>query len=192
MFEMTDILTLRSGVDTYGWFVSQFLPAVVGSRCWNANYRKNTISSFVTVSDEAFALVNMENNYARWQDMFIKQNTKTSEVGALCTNSGESKKNGQSKKFQGWAAAGIEQYNAYYLAVKQDRENNREFDVNLLRQFQDGDNNTSQTEVVFSNHGLPGIRPAHDLPWSGVEASVSTTVTTDKDDDGNDGDGDSL
>ena len=90
MFEMTDILTLRSGVDTYGWFVSQFLPAVVGSRCWNANYRKNTISSFVTVSDEAFALVNMENNYARWQDMFIKQNTKTSEVGALWTNSGES------------------------------------------------------------------------------------------------------
>ena len=95
-----DINGLRENdADNYEWFTSNFLPAVVGSRCWNAHYRKDTLSTFVSISDEAFALVCYENNYARWDDMFEKKNTKSSEIGVMWTNSGESIKNGQSKFF---------------------------------------------------------------------------------------------
>ena len=183
MPEITDIAALRSAEGTYGWFATQFLPAVVGSRCWNANYRKKTLSLFVSISDEAFALVSFENNYERWSDMFQQKNTKSSRVAALWTNSGASLKDGQSKRFRGWAIAGIEKYNSYYDAIKKDRDQNPDFEVNLLRQFQESGNAENDTRVIYSNEGLRGPGPAHDLPWASDEAELGVTTDSDSEDD---------
>ena len=112
--------------------------------------------------------------------MFENKNTKSSNITAMWTNSGESIKNGQSKRFRGWALAGIEQYNAYYAAIKKDREENRDFDIALLRKFQEEHHGPDDVPVVYAPDGLPGVGPAHDLPWAANKAATATTSSAEK------------
>ena len=56
---------------------------------------------FVTVSDEAFALTQLENSYDRWMDMYKNDTKATSSVHAKFTNSGKSAKgDGRTKVFR--------------------------------------------------------------------------------------------
>jgi hypothetical protein len=90
--------------------------------------RSRNISQIATVSDEAFALVLLENNFNVWSDMYTKGVTKGSAINPEYTNGGNSLSNGRSRKYKGWSDAGIDKYNDLFDKVKQDRLTHRLFD----------------------------------------------------------------
>ena len=81
------------------------------------------ISDYISVSDEAFAILIFENNYETWCDMVKRNNTKLSPVIQKYTNGGSSSgKNGSSRRYQGWNSEGIKRFNDLFDLVKADRE----------------------------------------------------------------------
>ena len=52
--------------------------------------RNHLLSRFVTVSDEAYALLVCENNLEKWFDMYKRQDRKKSDVVPKYTNGGKS------------------------------------------------------------------------------------------------------
>ena len=94
------------------------------------------MSTYVTKSDEAFALVVFENNFQRWLDMYNKGNSKTSDVQPKWTNGGKSAKNGRSKMCGGWDEEGINRYNELYQKIDKDRRENPEFEDEFLQKMQ--------------------------------------------------------
>ena len=65
-----DTLLEHSSLRVITAFVKSVLKPVVGAKIWNVNFGANKlISDFVTTSDEAFALLLLENNAAKWLEL---------------------------------------------------------------------------------------------------------------------------
>lgn len=72
MDEVMKLQKDKSG--NYACFVKFILSAVVGKRNFKLRKHKCLLSSYATISDEVYALLNLENNLERWMDMHEKQN----------------------------------------------------------------------------------------------------------------------
>ena len=105
-------------------FVNYLLSAVVGKCVYKSQKHKALVSTYTTISDEAFALIVVENNWERWMDMHEHNNYKSSNVMPKFTNAGKTRysSNGSSnQKYKGWSAAGLKRFNEIFLMVKNDR-----------------------------------------------------------------------
>ena len=71
-------------------FVNYFISAVIGKTKYKRNSCTNLLSKYASVSDEAFAILSLENIFDTWIDMAIRSNTKTSNVPCKYTNGGKS------------------------------------------------------------------------------------------------------
>ena len=106
----------------YADFCNHFVRAVVGHRKFDQEKAKVPLSSFVTVSDEAFALLICENNKEKWLDMYEKGDRKKSDVAPKYTNGGNcSNTNAYAERCKGWSTKGTERYGALYHHVQQIR-----------------------------------------------------------------------
>ena len=113
-------------ITEYYDFVQHFLSVVVGKRTYAKKCHVERISTFVTPSDEALAILLYENSYDRWIDMAKKRNTKKSTILPKYTNGGESTGvTGSSKKYGGWSLDGIERFNELYDLVKANCESDK-------------------------------------------------------------------
>ena len=126
--------TRRQNHEMYQDFATFFIAPVVGKRKFvNSNF-KFLFSKYVTVSDEAFALLLFENNYDRWLDMANNNNWSSSGVLPLYTTGGngnQTPKQGDSKPaktnnsspcmYQGWSIHGIRRFNELFDLVKKER-----------------------------------------------------------------------
>jgi hypothetical protein len=171
MGNMPIVSAVRSGrqeCPVYLFFCQHFMKCVTSSTRWQSNYTTAPMCTFTTCSDEAFAVAVYENNYDRWMDMYKKGNTKTSDVPAKWTNSGQSIKNGQSKKYCGWSQAGIDQYNLNYSYFKTDRQLFRRFDRDNMELWAEAAAGGAAKKAADdeAGGGLEGDEPMHDLPWS--------------------------
>ena len=177
------VKSLRDDVVAYGWFCTIFLPCVIGTKEWQSHYRRHELGEFVSTSDEAFALVNYENNVERWLDMYKRRDLKASDVRAQWTNSGDSVKDGKSKRFRGWAEAGVAQYNAHYKAVRADRAEYPDFETTLLEGFCEENGKVNDVATVDATVlGWADEEPLNDMPWSRVEeAAVADNVGSEDD-----------
>jgi hypothetical protein len=151
----------------YIMLCSNFLKTVVGESVWKFNSVKKNISDFVTVSDEAFTLLTIENNYDRWMSKFNKEEDKH-EVRAKWTNSGKSAAGvGKSRKFDGWAKEGYKRFNELHHLVKLDHEkwSRRQFEELLKEEFIEDCAKSSKAdssrcddnEVVFPAHDFEDV-----------------------------------
>jgi hypothetical protein len=100
-----------------------------------------------TVSDEAFALLLLENSYDRWFDLYtsnpegvmqqrgIKQRHFQSDVPTLYTRGGIKYNKYQSKEGEkkGWSDGGIIRFNELFEMVKRDRTANSNFEAAWLK-----------------------------------------------------------
>ena len=77
--------------------------------------KRNTISNVFSISDIAFVLWLLENNWDHWTDMKNNGNTKKSMVKTKYTITGES---GGSNKYSGWNELGKKQYNDLFEIVE--------------------------------------------------------------------------
>ena len=96
-----------------------------------------------TVSDEAFALLLLENSKDRWMDIYKSENGKVHtkrnqkkqqwelDVPTAFTDGGikynEAQKKKKKKGFKGWNEAGILRFNVLFDAVKTDRRKHPNF-----------------------------------------------------------------
>ena len=112
----------RCGGRIYTEFIDRFVRAVVGARRFDKIAERQTISNFVYVSDEAFALLIYENQEERWWDMF-RTGKKTSDKKGKYTDGGKSSKDiGRSRQGKGWDIGGLRRFNELCRKVQEDRK----------------------------------------------------------------------
>src|SRR5688572_2905110 len=104
-------------------FIHFFVSAVIGKMDYKRKLCSMVLSKYATVSDEAFALLNFENNIDTWMDMGRTGDTKTSKVPHKYTNGGSSKgKNGTSQHNKGWSDEGLRGFNELFDLVQKNRD----------------------------------------------------------------------
>jgi hypothetical protein len=162
---LNDFLEMSQKESSYLLLCTQFIRPIVGTTKWKHNFLRKRMSLYVTISDEAFALLTLENNYDRWVDMWHNQNLKTSNVEAKWTNAGQSLCNGQSKRFNGWKQDGYTRYNELYDLVEADREEEgrRNFELRLKETLQANNNEKPTARVRAEVEPTKEIFPRHDF-----------------------------
>ena len=122
---------LREKVDTDGlqFFAEVCLKNVVKKRDWRLNHRKEIFSKFVTVADEALALLVLENNVEVWFEVANENcleekrsdenRGETDETTSVAVYTGKGANCDGTKK--GWSKEGIKRYNELYRKVKEIR-----------------------------------------------------------------------
>ena len=122
----------------YDQFLSYFVRRLTGAKKFDDEAPKTLLSNFVTISDEAFALLTFENQEERWSDMYEKKQTKTDKK-AKYTDGGNGKnlpEKGANRKGMGWTAEGWKRFNVLYDAIEIERMNDndrREFESDFRR-----------------------------------------------------------
>ena len=130
----------------YKVFFDNFLPCVIKKSVFDHQVAVATNDrTLCTVSNEAFALLLLENSFDCWQDIYQLRKGKVtpkrgqkrrefeSDVPTRYTKGGmvynKTVKNNDPK---GWSAEGIKRYNELYASVKKDRKTNKMFTMNWL------------------------------------------------------------
>jgi hypothetical protein len=169
---------LSTNESAYLYFCTHFLKAVVGNAAWRLHALRQPLSAFVTISDEAFAMLTVENNYDRWCKMWEKRNYKSCDVPARWTNAGVSKANGQSKRFFGWKAEGYQRFNDLYRNIKEDRETRALFESKFQTELEASNTVKSSAVTTSSATSAPDeIFPAHDLVSVTNPRAVAVTAS---------------
>ncbi len=109
------VFNLRKDPDVFEWTCDTFLPHVVGVHKFNRLSTKVCISDDISRSDEAFMLLVLDNNWARWTDM-VKNGGK-SDVATKYTQRGR-----DAKKYGGWSLDGLKRYNLFMKYVEKNRQ----------------------------------------------------------------------
>jgi len=115
--EMPDkevLLNPRADPQVFAIFCGSFLSCLVGKIIYKEKVLLRLIAEFVTVSDEAYALVYLENSYDRW---LAESNGEPKPPIKKWTSDHLS-----ATLFQGWNQEGIARYNELYMSVKEKRK----------------------------------------------------------------------
>src|SRR5687768_10011769 len=78
-------------------FAIHFVAVVIGRKKFDSYCWKHALSKFVTVSDEAFALLIFENNYDRWMNMAVNDDWSSSSVQPIYTSGGNANQTPKAK-----------------------------------------------------------------------------------------------
>jgi hypothetical protein len=130
----------------YKVFFDNFLPCVIKKLVFDCQVSVATNDrTLCLISNEAFALLFLENSFDCWQDIYQLQKGEVtpkpgqqrwdfeSDVPTKYTKGGivydETVKNNDPR---GWSAEGIKRYNKLYATVKMDCKANITFTINLL------------------------------------------------------------
>ena len=132
-FELDTICKLRQAnttdeIKAFNWFFGEFMECVSGKRVWSRHKYHNLISEavnrdtgvqIITVSDEAFGLLLLENYLDKWKKKFVAKAN-----GVVLEKKLDGKYTASSKgnyAFGGWSKAGQKRFNYYVRMVKEDR-----------------------------------------------------------------------
>ena len=127
---LEEIMLKRDKEETFFVFADTFLSRVVGVAYWRKHCAKMTIRDMATISDEAFALLLLENYWESWSTKNVEE-YKTEVAFDESTNQKKKRKatwgkytSGAwgSKRFGGWSKDGLQRFNQLYTEVQKDRE----------------------------------------------------------------------
>jgi hypothetical protein len=131
---MEDIeLQLRSNYNVYSKFMEWFVSCIVCKESFRRNASVQLLSTFISVSDEAMAMLILKNNYNLWKEIGIKIKTSGEKIKIdECQNKQlyfcEGKGRGRS-----WSNEGRTFYNTIYSRIAHDRQTNQnQFDKMFL------------------------------------------------------------
>ena len=171
------ILDNERWAKSYFWALTIFMPQIRGKRDWNSNYLRESLSSFVSVSDEAFMLINLENQWNRWYDMYCTGNTKVSPIGTIYTSMGVDANNNNRprqlcNKFGGWNAAGMAAFNRYSSLIKIMRKRRSELEETWRTAWND------ESELTISKKRKRSVQRAET-----IETAFNDLFPSDDEDD---------
>ena len=150
---MEDFFEGRKNVAVYTVFFDTFVPCATKKTTWERQIAKAGIKtitkklvSLCTVSDEAFALLLMENSFDRWFDLHIqgrkevekhprgsKASNFESDIPPLYTRGGIKYKTANiNHSVKGWSEEGLNRFNLLFDHVKQDRMDHESFELDWL------------------------------------------------------------
>ena len=147
--EMKEFLKLRSNKDDYKTFMKVFVREVVGRRLFDGRLRNGSadFDKLATRTDEAFALLVVENSEGYWRELLTRHNGDVPIVKrgeerpeSLQTNIEPKYTKGEEVLGQGMEAArkwnndGINRFNELLKMVGDDREAHPSFVVNLINE----------------------------------------------------------
>jgi hypothetical protein len=121
---LEDILKLRQAPRsnnnniTFTFIVEHLAGVVIGKRKWKIARCYNPLSTSMSVSDEAFMLLLLENQYNMWKD------AETNIVGR-----GKYTDKAPNKKFCGWSNEGMRRFNQLIAHVRENRNKQYSKDV---------------------------------------------------------------
>ena len=155
---MKDFLEGRKNKTAYTVFFERFVPCSTKKTNWDRRVTKasttvgnggnNKGKSLCTISDEAFALLLLENSFDRWFDLFsnrkgtvavvqrrgVKERGFQSDVAPLYTRGGIKYNRTEVKQaVKGWSDEGMDRFNELFDHVKQDRIDNSTFEIEWLQ-----------------------------------------------------------
>ena len=161
-------------------FVTYYVGAVVGLRHFEKHKCHKLYREYVTISDEAFAILTLENNWDRWMAMAETDEWTTAPVPTKWTvtrdrTASAAKKardkesetgHAQARRYRGWSAHGINRYNQLYDEIEAERLSTRAdtFEANLLRHFQRVETETNSKK----RKGVPKDAPPMPMPRHGL------------------------
>jgi hypothetical protein len=123
--KLEDILEMRNGGE-YVFFADVCMECVAGKIDWKNQRSTVPMSKVASVTDEAFALLLLDNGYYQWCDMARVDNpTKRSTLAPKYTQ-GRSK--GGSRRYEGWSTEGIDRFNELTDMVKKNRTDYKEWE----------------------------------------------------------------
>jgi hypothetical protein len=154
-----DTLTDRYEEDNfpvYKDFISFFVSGVVGIRYFDRNKCHKHLRKYVSVSDEAFTVLTLENNWTRWSCMARRNEWKDSDVPSVWTTTKDTSRKPvrtddnsdtvsdnedtpQARRYRGWSAQGIARYNQLFTEIEMEREKDTylEFEKYCMAAFQE-------------------------------------------------------
>jgi hypothetical protein len=175
----------------YKDFVQFFVSGVVGIRLFDKQKCMARYSTYVTVSDEAFAVLTLENNSSRWASMAELDEWKDSHVSSKWTTSREKRKTqteghnnnsdkenenkadkSEARSYRGWSAQGIARYNQLFQEIKWQRQTPefQVFETYLMNMFQEEEEeegqNRNKQQKIDNKKSLPVAQ--HEL-WTDEE-----------------------
>jgi hypothetical protein len=126
---LEDILEGRKApLGAYKFFADYIIECVAGKREWKKQRETITMASATSPTDEAFALLLLENSYDRWRAMAESEDGTSREV----TKYTRGKSTGGSRKYEGWTEEGRTRFNELVKFVRKDRLDNIEWDNSYL------------------------------------------------------------
>ena len=149
------IFLLREDKGTYRWFCDTFLKEIHGKREFDKITTMQNLSDYITVSDEAFALITVQNSYEKIESAITgNSNVKSKYTKSGATPHGKNELFGF--KYGGWSKEGILVYNNLFDKIAQDRIKNKYFDE-YFKQYKmkqnkiDNDNPEGKNEEMYAN-----------------------------------------
>ncbi len=150
---LQDFLDLRSNVNCMILFCNTFLACVVGKNRWNMQIKHGAkVDAVATVSDEAFALLLLENYWDFMEQVDKKEfyslasstRQKRDHRDNEAADQSKTKATGKwtsswrgSRRYCGWNSEGLLRFNELVAIVKQDRtDNNAQFQQQFGKHLQ--------------------------------------------------------
>lgn len=186
---MEDILKLHREEEHYTMLAKEFVRIVVGKNKWKIHCFRDNLSKFCSASGEAFCLLTLENNYARWCAMVESGNFGDKDHTApspLYTNAGKTNRPiGMAKPFQGWSVQGYERFNELHKLVKHDRARTtrEEFEEKLRSILAEENSKRRKAKIDEEDDGEEVVYPAHDFTDVVSGGGISSAHTSDSNDD---------
>ena len=185
----------------YKDFVSFFVSGVVGVRKFDRNKCHIRYNKYVTISDEAFTVLTLENNWKRWCSMAEADDWKDSDEPSKWTTSKEKRKargsdtmdgyssdendTPQAKRYRGWSAQGIARYNQLFEEIKKEREKPQfeDFETYCMEEFVEeageSGKHGGKRKRTEEDKALPSARHElwdDDVPVEPEEQTITTNV----------------
>ena len=150
-------------------FINYFVSTVIGKMNYKRKSCIEVLSSYATVSDEAFAILCFENNFDTWMDMGLRGDKKTSMVPRKYTNGGISQnRKASSQHNRGWSDEGLHRFNELFDLVQKNRETPfaKEYEENFRKwcEAKAAGNKQKKVEKLY----VEAVQVRHEL-WSDNE-----------------------
>ena len=176
----------RKHKKNYNTFFSRFVPAVVGPELFRQRLQDadgvTSADTVCTISDEAFALLLVENSYDRWTDIYTKtggipkqrRGDRTrqcdSDIAPQYTHGGIKYELHQKTKTKGWTTTGIQRYNELFKMVQTDRKRYTGFMLKFIKDQKKTINNKKETTALVA------VTAVH-LLWDDADAQTPCETT---------------
>jgi hypothetical protein len=164
---LENILKMREDKEgAYTFFADHLIECVAGKRRWKNQKREHLMTIVASPTDEAFALLILENSIKRWIDM-AKHGTESIEKPKYTRG----KAAGGSRKYEGWTDEGKQRFNELIDAVTADRSDHSEWDKSYLEKKKEEAVHGRKRKRQRTEHA-----PTTEAKWDDALFTSSTAV----------------
>ena len=122
---------MRDNKKAFTQLCDNILPCVVGKNVWDKLVDQTIVSKIATATDEAWALLVMENSWDLWKQMADAPDGRVEEKERMetkWTQAGNS-----ARKNEGWGDKGIPRFNKLMRTIGPDRVRNSAVEIDYLK-----------------------------------------------------------